>query len=103
MSKPSDFGRVYAAGDSSHVRCLVLWSYKRDEEGCTRVGVVASKRALPKAHDRNRAKRLLREAFRNNKALFCEGNDYVLIARRAIAGQQQDAVTKEVLKALKRL
>jgi len=33
-----------------------------------RLGLVVGKRALPRAHERNRAKRVLRETFRRRRA-----------------------------------
>ncbi len=33
-----------------------------------RMGLVVGRRALPRAHERNRAKRVLREAFRRRRA-----------------------------------
>jgi ribonuclease P protein component len=33
-----------------------------------RLGLVVGKRALPRAHERNRAKRVLRESFRHRRA-----------------------------------
>lgn len=102
LSLSSDFGRVYAAGRSSRSRSMVFWKYARTDTELSRIGVVASKRALPKAHDRNRAKRLLREAFRNNKDLFSDAGDYVLIARRAIAGAGVADVVADLKKAIER-
>ena len=102
LSLSSDFGRVYAVGRSSRSRSLVLWKYARTDTSLSRIGVVASKRALPKAHNRNRAKRLLREAFRNNKDLFCDAGDYVLIARRGITGAVLADVVVDLKKAIER-
>src|SRR4029079_16230034 len=59
-----------------------------------RLGVTASKKALGKAVQRNRAKRLLRETFRSNEALLSEltrNYDWVLNAKSAVLHQKLDA------------
>jgi len=49
--------------------------------GHPRIGIVASKRAAPRAVDRNRAKRLVREVFRQMQARL-GGTDVVVQLRR---------------------
>jgi ribonuclease P protein component len=64
-----------------------------------RLGVTASRKALGKAVQRNRAKRLLRETFRSNETLLSElsqNYDWVLNAKAAVLSQKVDAPRQEL-------
>ena len=64
-----------------------------------RLGVTASKKALGKAVQHNRAKRLLRETFRSNETLLSElsqNYDWVLNAKAAVLSQKVDAPRQEL-------
>jgi ribonuclease P protein component len=86
LSRSEDFARVYRAGRSVANKYLVLYYFERSEpelsggEVRPRVGFSVSKR-LGTAVDRNRVKRVLREAFRANDQSFKGNMDFVLIAR----------------------
>lgn len=91
LSRSEDFARVYRTGRSVANKYLVLYYFERSEAGSAepdargpRVGFSVSKR-LGNAVDRNRIKRVLREAVRARGGLLRGNMDVVLIARAPIA------------------
>lgn len=56
---------------------------RKNESGFARLGIVASKRTMPKAVSRNLAKRLIREAFRRGFLAGC-ALDVIVRAKRQI-------------------
>ena len=78
----TEFERVRREGRSWSHRLLVLVAC-RNELQLTRVGVMAS-RSVGGAVERNRARRLMREAWRMYAAHIVPGWDALLIARTAI-------------------
>jgi len=67
-----------------------------------RVGVVVSKRSFRRAVDRNRAKRLLREAFRLTRPKLKEGVSVILVARANIAEKSCQDVMRDLRKTCRR-
>lgn len=74
-------------------RLLVVHVHERGDDLPARLAVVASRR-VGGAVQRNRAKRLLREAARQRS--WGPGWDVVLVARGACADSQLDAVAQEL-------
>ena len=71
-----------------------------------RVGVTASKKALGKAVQRNRAKRLLRETFRSNEpslSALTKNYDWVLNAKPAVLSQKLNAPREELQGIIERV
>lgn len=91
LSRSDDFARVYRTGRSVANRYLVLYYFERSGAGSSepgdagpRVGFSVSKR-LGTAVDRNRIKRVLREAFRARASSLRGNMDLVFVARAPLA------------------
>ena len=78
-------------------RYMVLWC--RSGEGSSlRLGVITSKKISLRANQRNRARRHLREAYRNLRPYFSGDLDVLLIGRRNILQADWKDILREMLK-----
>ena len=86
LAKRAEFLRVYEQGTRIDGRFMTVFILPNGGN-IQRLGVTATKKAIGKAHDRNRAKRLLRESFRLSRDELDKISvkyDWVLNARRTI-------------------
>jgi ribonuclease P protein component len=80
LSRSAEFERVYRQGRSFANRHLVLYSFPNQAIEQPRLGLSVS-RKVGGAVDRNRVKRLLREAFAKVRDDLSQGQDLVVVAR----------------------
>lgn len=101
IKRRADFLRVQEAGQRATTPHFVLLVAKREEEGPSRLGIVAT-RKVGNAVQRNRIKRVCRECFRlwkNDAPLVPDGIDLVVIAREGAHELGLDEVRGEWEKA----
>ena len=80
LSRSAEFERVYRQGRSTANRHLVLYTFPNATTEPPRLGLSVS-RKVGGAVERNRVKRLLREAFAQTAANLRAGQDVVVVAR----------------------
>jgi ribonuclease P protein component len=80
LSRSAEFERVYRQGRAISNRHLVLYSFANPSVKRPRLGLSVS-RKVGGAVERNRVKRLLREAFAQAEADLGAGQDIVVVAR----------------------
>jgi ribonuclease P protein component len=98
LSRSGEFDRVYRDGSSHATRYLVLYTFPRKEEERedVRLGVSVS-RKVGGAVDRNKVKRILREAFWGLSDQLPPRHDFVIVARAEI----KDLVEKDGMNGVK--
>lgn len=102
-----EFRRAYDRGSYKVSALLVTYAFKRRRKEpaageITRAGVTSSKR-IGNAVTRNRARRVIREAYRSLSGELKGGFDLVFVARQATAGSKSQAVGRDMRRQLKEL
>lgn len=97
----SRYKAVFAEKTSFYGQTLVIWVAHMPDAG-RRAGVVVSKRTFRRAVDRNRAKRLMREAFRLSRHRLAPQVDVILIARSGMAGKKCQDVMRDLERVCRR-
>jgi ribonuclease P protein component len=99
IKQSRDFLKVRETGRRIVHGCLIANWRELPGEGPARLGVVSS-RKIGGAVVRNRARRLIREAFRLHRSGLAHSVDLVLVARPSIAGKSFASVEKDFLATL---
>jgi ribonuclease P protein component len=98
LRKSAEFQNVYTKGAKKASRSFVVF---RLENGLShsRFGLTTP-RKLGKAHDRNRAKRRIREILRTSRTLIPIGYDFVVNPRRSAIERQFQELRAELIALL---
>ena len=99
LSRSGEFDRVYREGRSHASRHLVVYAFPRADAESPRLGVSVG-RKLGGAVERNRVKRLLREAFWARAEALPDGLDFVIVARPAAGELARDGGGTAIEQAL---
>ena len=90
-----DFRRMYGKGNCQVSPYIVTYSKKNGSDG-THIGITTGKK-LGNAVQRNRARRLIVAAFRENLPKIKSGYDFVFVARTRLLSIKS-TVLREVMK-----
>jgi len=94
LRKKEDFDALYKGGKSSGSKYVVLL-YKKNGLSYNRYAFIASKK-VGGSVERNRAKRLMREAYRLSEIEISQGYDLLFIARNTITESKCADVKKSI-------
>jgi ribonuclease P protein component len=100
LKRRADFERVQSKGRKVHSARFLFLVLPREtgEPTPTRLGLTVT-RKVANAVGRNRIKRVLREVFRKNRALFPSGCDVVIVAKDRAPGLGYEDTREEVQQA----
>jgi ribonuclease P protein component len=101
LGQNRDFMRIRQQGQRLAQGCLIANWNRLPDGSPPKLGVVTS-RKIGGAVERSRARRLLRESFRQHQHELSQPVVLVLVARNSIAGRDFAGVEKDLLTALNR-
>lgn len=94
-----DFHRARDLGERYTSRYFIANFLRKPNQKVSRLGVITSRKLGP-AIVRNRARRILRAAFRTCYDSISAPIDLVLVARKRITGRKSTLITQELLRFL---
>lgn len=98
INKNNDFVRAYTKGRQTGCRACTAF-YRKNGLKVTRLGISTSKK-MGNAVARSRARRVIREAYRQNYSAIPAGYDIVITARSAAAECKSYTVSTFIAKSL---
>ena len=93
----SKYKRIFAGGRAVRGRLMTAWHLEGDG-AAVQAGVVVSKKSFHDAVKRNRAKRLMREAFRllKKEGAMPAKTDWIFVGRSSLDGKKCADVMSEL-------
>lgn len=88
LLKKCEYDHVFAQAKKL-VTSEFIVLYRANTQGVARLGLALSKKMIPKAHDRNRLKRKLRETFRVKQL---PAIDIIILARTGVAAVENKTI-----------
>ena len=98
LAENFQFRRLYRQGNNIVTPYVAIY-HKKNGLGYNRLGITTSKK-IGNAVERNRAKRIIKEAYRLLEDSLPKGYDYVLVARRKTVYSKMQEVKSSLEKAL---
>jgi ribonuclease P protein component len=96
LSGKSVFERVKKRGNIWQSKTFGVGFLERKDVNPSRFGFVVSTKVSKRASHRNRIKRILRDAVRDNLLNIKSGYDIIFLAKKAIENRSKDEIGKEV-------
>jgi ribonuclease P protein component len=90
------FTEAFGSGRRYTGTFMIMWLRPGEGAGL-RLGVVTGRRTFPRAVDRSRARRLLRESYRLNRFRFGGVWDVILVGRRRLLDTRRQTVEKDMM------
>jgi ribonuclease P protein component len=92
---PAEYNRVFAAGKRFSGASITLVAAARLDASAPRLGLALAKKQIKRAHERNRVKRHIREAFRHRQNQM-QGLELVAMARASAMKASNAALREEI-------
>jgi len=100
LRRKSDFSLIYNKGKSVRESCIVIF-VRKNGLLFNRIAFLASKK-VGNSVKRNRARRLMKESYREIKEMLADGYDLIFIARNTICDLKCADVKKSMESAIRK-